>query len=175
MSGNSPMPAYFAVVSKRDVRKYTSDPIPDDVIERMLQAGRATGSASNRQPWRFYVIRNREMLDRLAEAVYEPDNLKGCQLAIAIVMTRPRSFDAGRAAQNIALAAWADDVGTCPNGLRDKPLVRQLLDLEEDWDVPTILSAGYPDEPVPRRDSTPEELLERINRKPLDELTHWID
>lgn len=175
MSGNSPMPAYFAIVSKRDVRKYTSGPIPDDVIERMLQAGRATGSASNRQPWRFYVIRNRKVLDRLAEMVYEPDNLKGCQVAIAIVMTQPRSFDGGRAAQNIALAAWADGVGTCPNGLSDEASVQQLLDLDEDWDVATILSAGYPDQPVPRRDASPEGLLERINRKPLDELTHWID
>lgn len=175
MSTNSTMPAYLAIISKREIRSYTDKQIPDDVLERMLQAGRATGSSRNRQPWRFYVVRNREMLDRLAEEVYAPDNLKGCQLAIAIVMTRPQSFDAGRAAQNIALAAWADGVGTCPNGIRDLPAVRGLLDLEEDWEVPTILSVGYPDEPLRPGSSDPDEILERINRKPIDELTHWID
>ena len=175
MSLNAPMSAYLAIVSKREVRRYTDDPIPGDVIERMLQAGRATGSARNRQPWRFYVIRNREVLDRLAEAVSAPDNIRGCQAAIAIVMTRPQSFDAGRAAQNIALAAWADGVGTCPNTPRDLPAIRALLDLEEDWEVPTILSAGYPAEPLRPLDRDPDAILARIARKPLNELTHWID
>jgi nitroreductase len=169
------MPAYLAIVSKREVRRYTPDPIPDDALTRMLQAGRATGSAANRQPWRFYVIRNREVLDSLAEAVYEPDNIRGCALAIALVMTRPAAFDAGRAAQNIALAAWAEGIGTCPNGMPDRDRVRRILDLEADWSVPTILSVGYPAEPVRPRDRDPEAILARINRKPLEELTHWID
>lgn len=175
MSETGSMPAYLAIVSKREIRRYTDEPIPDHLIERMLQAGRATGSSQNRQPWRFYVVRNREKLDQLAEAVYAPENLTGCQLAIVIVMTRRRPFDAGRAAQNIGLAAWADGVGTCPNGIKDLPAVRNLLDLEEDWDVPTILSVGFPDEPLRPASSDPAEILERINRKPLEELTHWID
>ncbi len=175
MSGNSSMSAYLAIVSKREIRRYTDETIPEDCIERMLQAGRATGSARNRQPWRFYVVRNREMLDRLAETVSAPDNIKGCNLAIAIVMTRPQSFDAGRAAQNTALAAWTDGVGSCPNTPVDLPAVRQLLDLEEDWNVPTVLSLGYPDEPLRPRGDDAEAILERIDRKPLGELTHWID
>lgn len=175
MSGNASMSAYLDIVSKREVRRYTDETLPDAVIHRMLQAGRATGSSQNRQPWRFYVIRNRSTLDQLAETVYAPDNVKGCQLAIAIVMTRPQSFDAGRAAQNIALAAWADGVGTCPNGVRDIAEVRRVLDLEEDWEVPTILTVGYPDEPLRPRGDDPDAILERIDRKPLSELTHWID
>jgi len=175
MSGNAEIPAYLAIVSKREIRRYTDETVPADVIHRMLQAGRATGSSRNRQPWRFYVIRNRSTLDQLAELVYAPDNIKGCALAIALVMTRPQGFDAGRAAQNIALAAWADGVGTCPNGVRDSDAVRRLLALDEDWEVPTILSVGYPDEPLrPRRDD-PDAILERIDRKPLSELTHWVD
>ncbi|MEZ4520237.1 MAG: nitroreductase family protein [Thermomicrobiales bacterium] len=169
------MPAYLAIVSKREVRKYTDREIPDEIVERMLQAGRATGSSRNRQPWRFYVVRNRETLDRLGDSVSAPANLKGCRLAIAIVMTRSQAFDAGRVAQNIALAAWADGIGTCPNTPRDLPAIRSLLDLEEDWDVPTILSAGFPAEALRPLNSDPGGILERIDRKPLDELTHWID
>lgn len=175
MSLETPMSAYLAVVSKREVRRYTDVTIPDDVIERMLQAGRATGSALNRQPWRFYVIRDREVLGQLAEAVSAPDNIRNCRIAVAIVMTRPKAFDAGRAAQNIALSAWADGVGTCPNTPRDLATIRALLNLEEEWEVPTILSAGYPAEPLRPLDWDPEAILNRIDRKPLNELTHWID
>ena len=175
MSLEAPMSAYIAVISKREVRRYTDESIPDDVLRRMLQAGRATGSARNRQPWRFYVIRNRDVLNQVAEAVSAPGNIRNCQVAIAVVMMRPQSFDAGRAAQNIALSAWADGVGTCPNTPRDLPAIRRLLNLEEDWEVPTILSAGYPDEPLRPRDGDSEAILSRIDRKPLNELTHWID
>ena len=175
MSTAKGMDAYLAIVSKREVRKYTDQPIPEDKLERMLQAGRATGSSQNRQTWRFYVIRNREVLNQVAEHVYAPDNIRGCQVAIAIVLTRRRSFDAGRAAQNIGLAAWADGIGTCPNGIRDLDALKRVLDLEEDWEVPTILSAGYPAEPVRPKSRNPDEILARIDRKPLEELTHWID
>lgn len=169
------MDAYLAIVSTRAVRKYTDQPIPDEVLQRMLQAGRATGSASNRQPWRFYVIRNREALNQVAETFYEPSNITGCQVAIALVMTRRRSFDAGRVAQNIALAAWADGIGTCPNGVNESDQLGQILDLEEGHEVATILSAGYPDEPLRPKSSDPADVLARIDRKPLEELTHWID
>ena len=175
MSANAAMSAYLAIVSKREIRRYTDETVPQAVIERMLQAGRATGSARNRQPWRFYVVRRRGLLERLAETVAAPENVRGCQLAIALVMTRPQSFDAGRAAQNIALAAWADGVGSCPNTPRDMPAIRQLLELDEEWDVATILSLGYPAEALRPRGTDPEAVLARIDRKPLSELTHWID
>ena len=175
MSANASMSAYLAIVSKREIRRYTDETVPQAVIERMLQAGRATGSARNRQPWRFYVVRRRGLLERLAETVAAPENVRGCQLAIALVMTRPQSFDAGRAAQNIALAAWADGVGSCPNTPRDMPAIRQLLELDEEWDVATILSLGYPAEALRPRGTDPEAVLARIDRKPLSELTHWFD
>ena len=175
MDETTAMSAYLAIVSKREIRSYLDRPVPDDVIHRMLQSGRATGSARNRQPWRFYVVRNRETLDQLADCVSAPDNLRGCALAIGIVMTRPQGFDAGRVAQNISLSAWADGVGTCPNTPRDIDSIRTILGLEADWEVPTILSVGYPNEPLRPRDRDPDAILNRIDRKPLDELTHWID
>lgn len=175
MPADRRMDAYLAIVSIRAVRKYLPTPLPEDVLTRILQAGRATGSSRNEQRWRFYVVRRRELLDQLAETVYESDNLRGAPAALALVMTRPRSFDAGRAAQNVMLAAWAEGVGTSPNGLRKADEAKRLLDLEDDWELATILSLGYPDEPVRPKRNDPAGILERINRKPLDELTHWID
>ena len=112
------MDTYLAIVSKRDTRRYADTPIPDDVVERILDAGRVTGSASNRQPWRFLIVEDAERREKLADAVYEPTNIRGAQLVIAIVGTRP--LDLGRCAQNMMLAAWNDGVASCPNGIADK-------------------------------------------------------
>lgn len=175
MATSTDMNAYLAIVSKREVRSYTDQPVPDDSLKRLLEAGRATGSSKNRQDWRFFVVRNRQVLDRLAETVSRPSNLHNCNVAIAVVMTSSRSFDAGRAAQNMMLAAWDLGIGTCPNTPMDKDASKQILGVDPDWEVPTILSVGYPDEPVRPASRDPEAILARINRKPLEELTHWID
>lgn len=167
--------AYFAIISKREIRDYSDQPLSKDMLERILQAGRATGSSRNRQPWRFYVIRDRNMLDRVADMVAEPANIHGCQAAVAIVMTRKRGFDAGRVAQNIGLAAWALGVGSCPNTVMEKEACSAALGLESDWSIATILSLGYPVGPMGPKDDDPDAILERIDRKPLEELTHWVD
>ncbi|CAN5309315.1 nitroreductase [soil metagenome] len=167
--------AYLAIVSIRVVRDYTSDPISDAVLNRMLQAGRATGSSRNRQDWLFYVVRNPETLNRLADCVFAPDNVRGCQLAIAIVITGKSSFDGGRAAQNMALAAWTDGIGTCPNSARDIDEARRVLGITEDLSIATILSVGYPAEAISPKDNNPEAILSRIDRKPLEEIRRFLD
>jgi nitroreductase len=169
------MDTFLAIASIRAVRKYTAAPLADDLLRRLLEAGRATGSSRNEQGWRFYVARKREVLDQLAETLSSPENLHGAQAAIAVVMTTPRTFDGGRAAQNIMLAAWAEGIGSCPNRARKQDAAKRILDLEDDYEISTILSLGYPAEPLRPKSSDPEEILRRIDRKPLDELTHWID
>ena len=83
------MDTYLAIVSKRDTRRYAGQADPDDVVERILDAGRVTGSASNRQPWRFLIVEDAERREQLADAVYEPTNIRGAQLVIAITGKRP--------------------------------------------------------------------------------------
>jgi len=70
------MDAFLAIVSKRDQRQYAVEDVPEEVVERVLEAGRVAGSAMNRQPWRFIVLSD-ELREGLAEAVYAPDNLRG--------------------------------------------------------------------------------------------------
>lgn len=165
----------LAIASVRAVRKYKQEPLPEAVLRRILQAGRATGSASNRQPWMFVVVRNRSTLDELAEHVWEPDNLSGCPLAIAIVQEKRRPLDAGRAIQNLVLAAWVQGVGSCPNTFRDLEPARELLQIDEDARVPMILSMGYPKRPLKPRDNDVDTIMSRIKRKPLEEITRFID
>jgi nitroreductase len=169
------MDAYLAIVSKREVREYTDEPVSDAELTRMLQAGRATGSAKNRQNWEFIVIRSRAALDALAETCSSPANLRKCRLALAVVMhNNQRPEDGGRAAQNIMLAGWADGIGSCPNTPMQRDECNRLLGVPTEAHVSTILSLGYPAQAVPRGTDA-DAILSRIDRKPLDELTRYID
>ena len=119
------MDAFLAIASRRDQRRYLPEPLPDDVVHRILDAGRLAGSASNRQPWTFVIPEGRERVEALAAAVFVPENVLHAGLVVAIVVggKGPVSFDAGRAAQNMLLAAWNDGIASCPNGIADAAAV----------------------------------------------------
>jgi nitroreductase len=158
----------LAIASKRDERRYADTPLPDDVVTRILDAGRLAGSSANRQARRFVVVDDEEARRRLAASVYEPTNLEGATLVIALV--GKIGFDVGRAAQNMMLAAWNDGVVSCPNGIQDPDAATAVLGEQPAF----VLSFGYP---AKRRDpeSRPaEEWSARANRKPLDEVVSRI-
>jgi nitroreductase len=165
---------YLAIVSKREVRSYSDAPIPDEILTRILQAGRATGSSRNRQEWEFVVARSRDTLGRLAETVSAPSNVRDCQVAIAVVLTGQPGWDGGRVAQNMMLAAWAEGVGTCPNTPKNREECYRVLGLPDDAQIATILSLGYPAKPI-RISPDPDGILRRINRKPLSALVRYVD
>jgi len=159
---------YLAIASKRDERVYSDAPVSAEVRERILDAGRLSGSSKNRQRWEFVVVSGRAR-DDLAEAVYAPENVRTAALVIAIV-GEAGGFDAGRCAQNMMLAAWGDGVVSCPNGVRDADLAAEICGGE----VRAILAFGYPGrlrEPASR---TAVEWSGRANRKPLSELVREI-
>jgi nitroreductase len=163
------MDAFLAVASKREVRRYDARPLDEDAIRRILEAGRVAGSASNRQNRRFVVLGDR---DAVAEAVYAPDNVRGATLVVAIVVAGkgPLGFDAGRAAQNMMLAAWNEGIGSCPNGVSDPERMREVVGHAPDEQVATVLSFGYPARPGNPEARSAQEWIARANRRPLDEL-----
>src|SRR6266850_8611575 len=171
------MDAYLAVVAKREVREYTDRPVPDDVLTKILQAGRATGSAKNSQPWRFVVLKERQHRHDLANALMAPRNLDRCAVAIAVVLLNERlRFDAGRVAQNMMVAAWALGVGSCPNSVRpdEHDRMRQDLGVPAEAAIATVITLGYPapSQPRPRPKADPEKIVAKLNRLPLEELVH---
>ena len=152
------------------MREYADRDLPDDVVRRILEAGRLAGSAVNRQPWRFLAVRDRDLLDRLADTVYASDNLRGAKLAVAIVVSDSPGFDCGRAAQNMMLAAWNEGVGSCPNGMPEPQRAAKVLDLQDGERPLNILSFGYPAKPRDPEARSPEEWVAGANRKPFDEV-----
>ena len=167
------MDTWLAVASRREVREYADRPVPPETVERILDAGRLSGSAGNRQPWRFLVVGDAERREQLANAVYEPPNVRGAQLVVAIVGRS--GFDTGRAAQNMLLVAWNDAIGGCPNGIRDQDGACEALDLGPDEEIAILLTFGYPAKPRDASQRAPEEWSARANRKPLDELVQRIE
>ena len=162
---------FLAVVSKREVRAYADRPLPEDAVRRLLQAGRLAGSSRNRQARRFVVLRD-GALARAAEGVWSPENVRGAALAVAIVIRGkgPTGFDAGRAAQNMMLAAWGDGIGSCPNGIANPEALAAVLGHADDEQVATVLSFGYPARPVDPESRTPDEWIDRADRLDFDDV-----
>ena len=167
---------YLAIASRRDQRRYRPGALPEDVVARILDAGRLSGSGSNRQPWTFVVVESRARIEALARGVYAPGNVLGAGLVVAVVVTGkgPVSFDAGRAAQNMLLAAWNEGIASCPNGLADRDQVRAVLGVADDETPVIVLTFGVPERRRDPESRTAAEWSARANRKPLDDVVRRL-
>jgi nitroreductase len=158
--------AYRAIITKRDTRHFLPDPIPPDVLTRLLQAGRMAGSSKNSQPVRMVVVQDPERRAALAACGDYAEHLKAAPLAIAVVLLPGGGpFDAGRAAQNLMVAAWASGITSCPIAMHRQECAREVLGIPADHTIATVLAMGYPDLKHP--------LSQGRQRLPLDELVSW--
>ena len=134
--------------SLRAVRRFASEPIPEDVLLDVLEVARWTGSSKNTEPWHLIVARERSTLQSLAKCGPYAGHLAGAQVGIALVMEDGnRRFDEGRLAQNLMLAAWAHGVGSCIGSLYPEPNVRrakEVLGVPTSRWLHTAISFGYP-------------------------------
>ena len=159
------MEALEAIRTLLAVRSYKDTPVPDDVVRRIVEAGRLTGSGMNRQPWHFIVIRERETLRRLGALASSGSYVAQAPLAIVVATDRSRFAvsDASRAIQSMLLAGWADGVGSNWVGFGGLESARGLLDIPASLDVLAILPFGYPARAVGRGNK---------QRKPLGDVAH---
>jgi nitroreductase len=165
------MDAYEAIIAKRDKRDYADKPIPKDVLQRILQAGRMAGSSSNSQPFRFIVLQDPkgDVRQKIGPAGPGTAPLVKAPLSIVVCLKRgSRDFDAGRTAQNMMVAAWAEGIHSCPIGLREEAIASVALGLPEDFVAAIGVSFGYPGTPDPN--ATPRANSQRI---PMEELVHY--
>jgi len=158
------MDAFECVATKLDVREFDRKSVPRDVKRRILEAARMAGTGMNTQHWRFILVQERESLKRLAA-----DSTTGAWVGDAdfavIVLTNPKYgfhlIDAGRAVQNMEIAAWNDDVVSCLyTGVKEHSL-RRDFGIPNELHPSVVVGFGYP-----RRKLTGR----RKNRKPLEEV-----
>ncbi|MBV9358089.1 MAG: nitroreductase family protein [Chloroflexi bacterium] len=162
----------------RAVRQLRPDPLPDAVLHDILEVARWSGSAGNRQPWEFVVVRDRDVLRRLADIEgATAGHLASAAAGIAIVI-RPEApeidaYDEGRLAERILLAARALGVGAAVGHFTGpgeswaaSAEAKRLLGIPTDRVLRETISLGYPAEHLERTPNPP-------GRKPLDQLVHW--
>jgi nitroreductase len=133
---------------RRSIRSYLDKKISDKEVEMILEAGRWSPSASNKQPWEFLVIRNKEILREISKKAFYGRHIKRAPLAIAIVgkiKLNPNYYiqDTSLASMNMMLMAWSLGIGTCWTGALKRDAVKELLGLEENDYLLTILPMGY--------------------------------
>jgi nitroreductase len=146
MSVDVPTDPYAAVLGLRVVRKYLAQPLSDEDVTAILEAGRWTGSAKNRQDWAFVVIDDPEQQARLADCGRFSQPLRDARfLVIPVRLPDGYEFDIGRVSQNMMLAAAARGVGSCPVTLHDETCAAGVLGLPADHQARYALCFGYPD------------------------------
>jgi nitroreductase len=171
------METWLAITSRRDGRRYSDAPIPAEVIGRILDAGRLAGSARNHQPWEFVLVESEAARGGTAGAVYRSELITGAAVVIAVVAHPSGNlidFDAGRAAQNMMLAAWDSGVDCCPNGIAAPESLARALNIPPDAKPLVVLSFGYPATPHMPEKRPPEEWSRRARRRPLSEVARRV-
>lgn len=170
------MDVRLAVSSKRDSRSYSGDDVPDEIVGRILDAGRLVGSARNRQPFRFILVEG-EAVPAVADTVYVPGNVLDAGLVVAVVVSPGGGlvdFDAGRAAQSMMLAGWAEGVTSCPNGIADADGLSRALGIDPPERAVVVIGFGTPRRPRDPARRTPEEWSARAKRQPLEAIVTRI-
>jgi nitroreductase len=161
------MDVYEAIVAKRDTREFTADPVSDEDLQKILQAGRMAGSAKNQQLNRIVVVTDAGDRARLAECGKFAEWIPTAPVVLAIVVPREggKAFDIGRMAQNIMIAAKGLGLASCPVTFHHEDCVRELLGFPDDHEAPMGVGLGHPAPPKEKRTSAP--------RIPLEELVDW--
>jgi len=142
----------------RAVRQFRTDPIPQEIVDAVLDVARWSGSASNKQPWEFVVIHNKETLSVLSKVEGYAGHLAGASVGIVLVMAgehgqvEQETYDEGRLSERIMLAASAYGIGSSigwfrRNGMTD---AKAALGIPQERLVRTAISMGYPDEEARR-------------------------
>lgn len=162
-----------AIRTKRAVRKFQSKPLPEDVVQVILDTGRRAQSAKNTQPWHFVAVQNRETLQALSDCGTYAGHLAGAALGVAIITPHPDTrfsvmFDAGQAAAYMQLAAWELGVGSCLATIYQPDQARELLGFPADLHIRIAISFGYPLEPA-QLIAPPQ----KGGRRAFDQTIHW--
>ena len=99
--------------TKREIRNYKPDPIPNEIIRKILEAGRYSASSRNSQPWHFIALTDKETLSKIADNAPTGKYIANAPLAIAVLLTKNGiDSDGGRVVQNMMLEAWKYHIGS---------------------------------------------------------------
>lgn len=154
-----------AIRGLRAVRQFRDEPLPDDALRAILEAGRRAQSAKNAQPWQFVVVRERATLRALSECGSYAGHLAGAAVGVALAASNEWEYDLGQASAYMMLTAWELGIGSCIATLHESDKAKAVLGVPPELRLTVALSFGYP-----AADWQPAKMG---GRRPLDELVHW--
>lgn len=158
------------IMTRTSIRSFTDEPLTDSQIETLLRAGMAAPSAVNKQPWKFVVVKNKQLLRQIADSLPNTRlTTAACAIVVCGDMTKTldgvgRDFwihDCSAATENILLAAHALELGAVWAGIFPNPdrvdKLRVLVDIPETQIPLCVIAVGHPAEyPSPKDKWTPE-------------------
>lgn len=164
--------------NRRSIRKYTQEPVGEEKLEKILEAGMLSASSRNKRPWDFIVVQDRETLQKMSKArAAGAKMLEGAACAIVVTadpeITDVWTEDCSIAMANMHLMASALGVGSCwiqgrlreaENGQSTEAYLRSLLRFPENYKLEAVLSLGMPAEELPPH-SLEELPKEKIHRE----------
>jgi nitroreductase len=167
------METWDALTSRRNVRTFDTRSLPDEALDRILEAGRRAPSSRNWQPWDFVVVTDREQLGRLAGVWRNGAHIADSAAAIALVVSagldaREREiaeYDLGQATMAMMTAAADLEIGSGHSAVADQGVARDVLGLPEDRVAAYVLDLGYPAD-------RPLKPIRRPNRRAFDDVVH---
>ncbi len=167
------METWDAIRARRNVRSYTSAPVPEDDLNRIVEAGWRAPSASNRQHWDFVIVTDREQLTELSTVWRGARHIADAPAAIALVVPEPADdrtrvvdqYDLGQATFAMMLAATDLGIGTGHSSVGEQDKARAILGVPDTHVVSFLLGVGYPAD-------RPLRPILRPDRRPFDEVVH---
>ena len=149
------MDAMDAILTRRSIREYTPQPVPDAVITELLEAAMSAPSAGNEQPWHFVVINERQILDEIPTFHPYAGMLAGASVAIVVCgdegLAKHRGFwvqDCSAATENLLIAVNAKGLGAVWVGLY--PVEERVVEMRKLLGIPdhvipfALIPIGYP-------------------------------
>jgi nitroreductase len=167
------MDTWDAIRARRNVRSYRPDPVPDNDLQRIAEAGWRSPSASNRQPWDFVLVTDPDRLQQLSTVWQGARHIASAAAAIALVApVAPDErrklldqYDLGQATMAMMIEATDLGIGTGHSAVGEQDKARAILGVPDDHIVAYLLGLGYPaDRPL-----TP---ISKPDRRPFDEVVH---
>lgn len=152
------MEIHEAIRARKSVRSYLDKPVEQDKLDRVLEAARLAPSASNRQEWRFVVVREPGKRQALASAARQPFIGEAPVILACCAETDHHRMRCGHecflvdvaiAMDHLTLAAVAEGLGTCWIGAFDAGEVRRILGIPREIEVVELMPLGYPADPAP--------------------------
>ena len=162
------MDTFEAVRTMLAVRRYQDKAVPDEVVRRILEAGRLTGSSINLQPWHFITVQDRETLSKIGGLVRSGSYTAQAAFAVVVALEKGSQYgvsDGSRAVQSMLLTAWSEGVGSNWVGFRGMDGVRTLLGIPAEMEVLAVLPFGYPAQAVGKGKKKRKALAEVAHRE----------